>query len=92
MTKKLFVGGIPWSKTNTDLAELFKAHGPVETTNVVMDPETGRSKGFGFVVMADEGAAKKAREELNQSDWDGRTIIVDWAKPRPTGHTRSKRW
>lgn len=82
MAFKLFVGGLPFSTTDDELRELFAAHGEVESARVVTDRETGRSKGFGFVEMADETGGKAALEALNNSDFGGRSIKVDEARPR----------
>lgn len=78
--KKLFVGGLPWAYDNAKLAELFAPHGEVISATVIVDRDTGRSKGFGFVEMNDADA-EKAISSLNGSDLDGRTITVNEARP-----------
>lgn len=82
MAFKVFVGGLPFSTTDDELREAFAVHGEVVSARVVTDRETGRSKGFGFVEMADETAGKAALNALNNSDFGGRTIKVDEARPR----------
>ena len=82
MNNKLFVGSIPWAATDQDLNELFAAHGEVLSANVVMDKFTGKSRGFGFVEMADEAQAQTAIDALNESDFMGRNIVVNVAKPK----------
>lgn len=78
---RVYVGNLPFSCTNDKLRDLFAKHGQVDSAQVVTDRETGRSRGFGFVEMADEDA-RKAIEALNQQDFDGRTLVVNEAKPR----------
>jgi RNA recognition motif-containing protein len=81
---KIYVGNLPFSTTNRDLEELFGRFGSVESAQVVTDRDTGRSRGFGFVEMAD-GDARRAIEELADTDVDGRKLTVNEAKPRPQG-------
>jgi len=80
MSQRLFVKNIPWSATDQDLAKHFEQCGPVASATIVIDRETGRSKGFGFVEM--ESGADAAVQNLNGSDFGGRQIIVDMARPR----------
>ncbi len=80
--KKLFVGNLPYSTTDQDLHEAFSAHGQVSSANVVLDRETGRSRGFGFVEMPDDAEASKAIEEMNGADMGGRSLTVNEARPR----------
>ncbi|MFS8119960.1 MAG: RNA recognition motif domain-containing protein [Microcoleus sp.] len=82
MAFKLFVGGLPFSTTDDELRELFAVHGEVVSARVVTDRETGRSRGFGFVEMADETAGKAALAAVNGSDLGGRTVKVDEAQAR----------
>ena len=77
----IYVGNLPYSTTREDLEALFGEFGAVEAARVVMDRETGRSKGFGFVEMADE-AGKAAIEKLNGSEIGGRKAVVNEARPR----------
>lgn len=78
---KLYVGNLPFSTTSTELNEIFAAYGEVASADVITDRDTGRSRGFGFVEMADE-AAKRAIEELDGSDLGGRRLTVNEARPR----------
>jgi len=81
----IFVGSLPFKLEEADLKELFEAFGEVNSVKIINDRETGRSKGFGFVEMADDEAANKAIAELNGSEVAGRNIVVNQAedkKPR----------
>jgi RNA recognition motif-containing protein len=80
MTKRLYVGNLAFSTTSDELSELFGQYGSVTSANVISDRDTGRSRGFGFVEMADGGEA--AIEALNGQDLQGRTLTVNEAKPR----------
>lgn len=80
MATKLYVGGLAYSVDDEELRDLFAAFGNVESAQVIMDRQLGRSKGFGFVEMADEDA-KTAIQELNGKDFSGRTITVNEARP-----------
>ncbi len=82
MNNKLYVGGLPYATTEADLRGLFSEHGTVESVRVITDRDTGRSKGFGFVEMASQAEAEAAIEKLNDSDLEGRTLVVNEAKPR----------
>ena len=84
-SKKLYVGGLPYSISDGQLEELFAAHGTVESARVITDRMTGRSKGFGFVEMSDQSEAEAAMEALNGTDLEGRTITVNEARPRTEG-------
>lgn len=77
----IFIGGLSYAITDADLMDLFQEYGEVSSARVIMDRETRKSKGFGFVEMEDEGA-KKAIAELNGAEFDGRTISVSEARPR----------
>ena len=79
---KIYVGNLPWSMSNADLEEIFAKYGDVRSANVVMDRETGRSRGFGFVEMSDDGG-RSAIEELNETEVQSRRIRVSQAKERP---------
>jgi RNA recognition motif-containing protein len=81
----IFVGSLPFKLEEADLKELFEAFGEVTSVKIINDRESGRSKGFGFVEMADDEAAKKAIADLNGSEVAGRNIVVNQAedkKPR----------
>lgn len=81
MATKLFVGSLPWSVDDQALADLFKDFGTVASAKVIMDRESGRSKGFGFVEFDDDTAAKNAIDQMNNKDVQGRTIVVSEARP-----------
>ncbi len=89
MAKKLFVGNLPFSATDTTLAEIFAKAGTVESATIIVDKMSGRSKGFGFVEMSSEEEAQKAIEMLNGSDMDGRNISVAEARPMEERPRRS---
>ncbi|MFA5770050.1 MAG: RNA-binding protein [Patescibacteria group bacterium] len=78
---KIFVGSLPWSINNDSLKELFTQYGEVTEAVVIMDRETQKSKGFGFVTFATEESAQKALE-MSGKEVDGRAIVVNIAKPR----------
>ncbi len=79
---KLFVGSLPRGFTKDDLHKLFAKHGTVASADVIIDRQTGMSKGFGFVEMSTKQEAQAAMEALNGKDVDGRTIVVNEARPR----------
>src|SRR5437773_11308552 len=81
MGNKLYVGGLPYSVTDGRLQEIFSAHGAVESARVISDKFTGQSRGFGFVEMSSGGEAQTAIQALNGSQMDGRTLVVNEAKP-----------
>ncbi len=81
MSNKLYVGSLSYDTTQESLEKLFSEAGKVESAAVITDKFSGRSKGFGFVEMSSEDEAKKAVEMFNGKELDGRTIIVDEAKP-----------
>jgi len=83
--KKLYVGNLPYSVTNEDLRDLFSQSGTVESASVVSDKFSGQSKGFGFVEMADAGEAAAAIQTLDGTEFKGRNIKVNEAKPREGG-------
>lgn len=82
MATKIFVGSLPYSTTDADLEEFFASMGTVVSARVIMDRETNRSKGFGFVEMSSDDEARKAIAELNGKDLGGRNLIVSEARPR----------
>jgi RNA recognition motif-containing protein len=86
--KNLYVGNLPHSTTEAELRNLFEPHGAVEKITLVTDRDTGRSRGFGFVEMANASEADKAIAALNGADLGGRTLTINEAKPktdRPRG-------
>jgi RNA recognition motif-containing protein len=80
--KKLYVGNLTYSVTHSNLQEWFAEYGTVQSAQVIMDRETGRSKGFGFVEMDTDAQAQAAIQGLNDHEHDGRRLTVDEAKPR----------
>jgi cold-inducible RNA-binding protein len=82
MGKKLYVGNLTYGVTDSTLAQLFEPHGTVQSAQVIMDRDTGRSKGFGFVEMGSEAEAQAAIQALNGKEVDGRALTVNEAKPR----------
>ncbi|HEX6279389.1 MAG TPA: RNA-binding protein [Pyrinomonadaceae bacterium] len=82
MSTKLYVGNLSFRVTSEDLQEHFATAGEVNSANVVMDRETGRSRGFGFVEMASEDAANNAIAQFNGTEYDGRNMVVNEARPR----------
>ncbi len=78
----LYVGNLPYSMNDQELNELFSQIGDVQSARVMSDRETGRSRGFGFVEMADDAAGREAIEKLNGQDCDGRALVVNEARPR----------
>jgi RNA recognition motif-containing protein len=85
----IFVGSLPYSLQEADLQELFEAYGEVTTVKIIIDRESGRSKGFGFVEMSDDEAAQKAISGLNGSEISGRSIAVSQAEDKKPGDRRS---
>src|SRR5436305_6231184 len=82
MGKKLYVGNLSYSVTDADLERMFAAHGTVRSAQVIMDRDTGRSKGFGFVEMKSSEQAEAAIQAMNGQDNNGRALTVNVAKPR----------
>ncbi len=89
----IYVGNLAFSTTNHDLRQLFEPYGVVGDIRVIMDRETGRSKGFGFIDMPDGTAARTAITKLQGQEMEGRTLTVSEAKPRePRREPREARW
>lgn len=82
MTTRLYVGNLPYSTNEDSLRELFSQYGEVQNVQVATDRETGRSRGFAFVDMADEAGAQAAIQSLNGYQMDGRALTVEEARPR----------
>ena len=82
MGKKLYVGNLTYDTTDAALEQLFAPHGTVQSAQVIMDRDTGRSKGFGFVEMSTDQEAQVAIRELNGKQIEGRALTVNEAKPR----------
>jgi RNA recognition motif-containing protein len=81
----IYVGNLSWNLKDQDLSNLFAAHGEVTSAKIVLDKFTNRSKGFGFVEMADDAAAQAAIAALNGTEVDGRNIVVNESRPKPEG-------
>ncbi|MDP3015218.1 MAG: RNA-binding protein [bacterium] len=81
MAKKLYVGGLSYSTTDSALKEAFSQAGAVESATIIIDKMSGRSKGFGFVEMSSDEEAEKAIEMFNGKELDGRTVTVNEARP-----------
>ena len=82
MSKKLYVGNLPYSANDQTLNEAFAECGTVVSAKIIMDRESGRSKGFGFVEMSDDAGGTAAIERFNGADWEGRAMNVSEAKPQ----------
>ncbi|MGD9564122.1 MAG: RNA recognition motif domain-containing protein [Pyrinomonadaceae bacterium] len=82
MSMKLYVGNLPFKTNTQDLEQLFGQVGTVESTNIIEDRETGRSRGFGFVEMSSKEEGERAIEEFNGKEFDGRELKVNEAKPQ----------
>ncbi len=101
MATNIFVGNLSFDTTNSDLEALFSQAGTVASVNIIMDRETGRSRGFGFVEMGSEGEAEAAISQFNGHEQQGRALTVNEAKPRESrsggggrssGGGRDRRW
>ncbi len=95
----IYVGNLSYDTGEDSLRSLFEEHGRVDATRVIMDRDTGRSKGFAFVEMPDDGEARKAMDAINGTEVDGRAVTVNEARPRPErggggggGGGRRDRW
>ena len=82
MANKLFVGSLAWSATDDDLANFFSGVGTVVSAKVIVDRDTNRSKGFGFVEMSNDEEAKAAIDKLNGQELNGRPVLVSEARPQ----------
>ena len=85
MGKKLYVGNLAYRIADSDLQQMFEAHGTVQSAQVIMDRDTGRSKGFGFVEMGSDAEAQAAIQALNGTEVGGRALTVNEARPKPEG-------
>ena len=95
MAKRIYVGGLPYSVTEQDLENLFNGSGSVTSASVVSDRYTGQSKGFGFVEMSTDSESDAAINSLNGTMLQGRTLVVNEARPREdrnSGGSRGGRW
>jgi RNA recognition motif-containing protein len=82
---KLYVGNMSFDSNESEIRKAFEAYGQVDSVTIIMDRDTGRPKGFGFVEMSNEAEARKAIESLNGKDFMGRTLNVNEARPRTEG-------
>ena len=82
MSKNIYVGNLPFSVTEAGLREMFEAHGAVQSANLIMDRDTGRPRGFGFVEMDSDSEAQTAMEALDGTEMDGRALKVNEARER----------
>lgn len=85
MGKKLYVGNLSYNVSNSDLEQQFGAHGAVQSAQIIIDRDTGRSKGFGFVEMGSDAEAQAAISAMNGKEMDGRAITVNEARPQTAG-------
>src|SRR5204863_75369 len=85
MGRKLYVGNLAYSTTDSELQQMFEPHGTVQSAQVIMDRDTGRSKGFGFVEMGSDQEAQAAIAALNGQDREGRALVVNEARPKTEG-------
>jgi cold-inducible RNA-binding protein len=86
--KNIFVGNLDFAATDSSVRSLFERYGTVERVNLVTDRDTGRSRGFGFVEMSDSSQADQAIAALNGTNFEGRSLNVNEAKPKPSGGGR----
>jgi RNA recognition motif-containing protein len=86
----IYIGNLPFTASENDLKEIFTEYGEVSSSKIIMDRETGRSRGFGFVEMGDN-SARKAIEELNGAEFDGKQLTVNESKPKPRGFGANNR-
>jgi RNA recognition motif-containing protein len=85
MGKRLYVGNLTYGTTEDSLRQLFEAHGSVTSAQIIMDRDTGRSKGFGFIEMSNDDEAQAAITALNGQQVDGRALTVNEARPKTEG-------
>jgi RNA recognition motif-containing protein len=90
MSKKLYVGNLAYGIRDSDLEDMFAAHGSVQSAQVIMDRDTGRSKGFGFVEMENDAEARAAIAALNGKEYEGRALTVNEARPKEEGGGRGR--
>lgn len=88
MSKKLYVGNLPYSANDQSLTDAFSECGSVQSAKVITDRDSGRSKGFGFVEMSTDAEAADAISRFNGADWDGRAMNVSEAKPQAPRENR----
>ena len=86
----IYVGNLPWSASEQEIADAFAEHGTVEKATIIVDRDSGRSKGFGFVTMNDNDEANSAIDAINGTDLGGRALKVNEARPREERPSRDK--
>ena len=86
----IFIAGLTYQITEPDLRELFEEYGTVSSAKIITDRFSGRSRGFGFVEMDDEAEGQRAIEQLNEAEYDGRTLTVSVARPRKEHQSRER--
>lgn len=86
---KIYVGNLNFRSTEEEIQALFAPYGQVEDVTLITDKETGRPRGFGFVIMAEDDAGRRAIDELNGKEFDGRALTVNEARPREPRRERS---
>ena len=89
---EIYVGNLAWSTSDQDLADAFGAYGSVEIASIISDRTSGRSKGFGFVTMNNDDEANQAIEAMNGTDFAGRALKVNEARPREERPPRQSNW
>lgn len=85
MGRRLYVGNLPYKATDEDLTALFSQVGPVASVHVMRDQATGRARGFGFVEMGTDDAAQQAIQRFHEYQMEGRALVVNEARPKPSG-------
>ena len=88
----IYIGNLPYNVSEEDLRDAFSQFGQVQSSNIITDKFSGRSKGFGFVDMPNDGEAREAIEQMNDKDFKGRTIKVNEARPREERPIRRERY
>ncbi|NTW52428.1 MAG: RNA-binding protein [Chlorobiaceae bacterium] len=88
----IYIGNLPYNVSEEDLRDAFSQFGQVQSANIITDKFSGRSKGFGFVDMPNDGEAREAIEQMNDKDFKGRTIKVNEARPREERPMRRERY
>ncbi len=88
----IYIGNLPYSISEDELREAFAEFGQIDRANIIIDKFTGRSKGFGFVEMPNASEAEKAIEAMNETDFKGRTVKVNEARPREERPARKERY
>ncbi len=88
----IYIGNLPYSISEDELRDLFAAHGEVSSANIIMDRDSGRSKGFGFIEMSDNAQGEAAINAINETDVQGRSVRVNGARPRNDNRSGGRRY